>query len=162
MRQLPVLQVRKYLRQEFSLQKGASEQEIPKKNICQKIQEGFAGLKTLKAKESEAPLDCFPEVRPNLLEKPSAGIQYIRKASKNLLMQMIEQGRSQNEWEQLTTEPLSKFCHRNGIELLQLLHQIGQSWGPMVVDKMYGTKETTRAEYLLVMEQMTVREILAL
>ena len=88
-------QERKDLQQEFSLEKGASEQENPKKNICQKIQEGFARLKTLKAKESEAPLDCFPEVRPNLSEKPSAGVQYIRKASKNLLVQMIQQGRSQ-------------------------------------------------------------------
>ena len=32
----------------------------------------------------------------------------------------------------------------------------------MVVEKMYGTKENIRADYLLLMEQMTVREILAL
>ena len=48
------------------------------------------------------------------------------------------------------------------MELLQLVHQIGHSWGPVIVVKMYGLEQEAQEEYRKVLEDVTVGEILAL
>ena len=48
------------------------------------------------------------------------------------------------------------------MELLQLVHQIGHSWGPVIVVKMYGLEQEAQDEYRKIQEDLTVGEILAL
>ena len=74
------------------------------------------------------------------MEKPSVGVLYIRNATKDLLLQMIDHGLSQEKCENLTTESLQRFREKRNVDLTQLMHQNGRSWGPVVVDRVHELK----------------------
>ena len=75
---------------------------------------------------------------------------------------MINEGMSQNEWEKMTTETLTQFCRRKKVVWLEMLHQIGHSWGPAIVEKLYDIGMEAGHEYRNVMAKISIREILAM
>ena len=82
---------------------------------------------------------------------------------KELVEQMVKGGYSQNEFEILTTESLNKFCERRrNVELKLLAHEIGHTWGPTFVTRIYHLDCERSAEYLRILGNLSVREILAL
>ena len=149
-----------YLQQEFSLERGNDESAVITRNIHDKIKEGFRRLQSLPKLDSAAMTNCFPEVRPNLTEEPSAGIRFIKESMKELVEQMVKGGYSQNEFEILTTESLNRFCERRGeVELKLLAHEIGHTWGPTFVTRIYHLDCERGAEYLKILGNLSVREI---
>ena len=151
------------LQQEFTLVRGADENAEVRANIHDLVDEGFKRLNALPKSESTTPMNCFPEVRPNLTEPPSAGIKLIKESFKELTGHMIKGGYSQNEFERMTTESLTRFCARNGtLEMKHLIHEIGHSWGPVIVNRLYGMDIEQASEYLKILGHITVREMLAL
>ena len=69
---------------------------------------------------------------------------------------------SQNEWEKMTTETLTQFCRRKEVVWLEMLRQIGHSWGPAKVEKIYDAGLEASQEHRKVMDKVSVREILAM
>ena len=58
----------------------------------------------------------------------------------------------------MTTEILTQFCKRKDVVWLEMLHQIGHSWGPAIVEKLYDVGREAGQKYRNVMAKISIRD----